>query len=106
MGISLELYRALIGLGGFAPLRNRERLNSIKVKRPFTVGSIAIVLIILALAGDVELNPGPGHGKPKAQQYSRTFTSTGYRQQRLPFTFSPRPGMEDTLPRFSSASYT
>lgn len=63
MGISLELYRARIGLGGFAPVNRARGLCNIQpiVLRglPLTQSVCIVISILLAVCGDVEKNPGP-----------------------------------------------
>ena len=61
MGISIQQYRQAIGLFNGAKLIYKSCLNYLRLSSYFCIGlcNTALMILLLLLAGDVELNPGP-----------------------------------------------
>ena len=63
MGISLQQYRQIIGLFNGAKLSCKLNMNYFRLLTCLGVGVFLLTLLIMLLfiAGDIELNPGPDH---------------------------------------------
>lgn len=90
MGISVEQYRARIGLAGFAPVNRGSRLIQGQAivfrKLPLTMSVLTVLLSLLALSGDIESNPGPGDQEESTQNSGAMATSQDIQDLKLEFS--------------------
>lgn len=75
MGVDIEQYRRVIGLGGFAPMnRTLRRVHSycFRSGNEARKAVLFIASLLMLISGDIELNPGPGPNNRPRSYYSDT----------------------------------